>query len=165
MKRGQISIFIIIGIIIVLVAGILFWMSEESIDKPILSKVPQKAMPIREYVTACLEKTTNQGLKVIGDQGGIIDIRNSGLNLDIEPTESDAVEFFKGTNYYIPYWYHMNSENDCVNCQFKSHRPNLYSGQGLNIEDQLAKYVKDNIYSCLDFNIANLVIKISDNAF
>lgn len=153
MKRGQISIFIIIGIVLVLGVGLVLYFRAESIEEPILKEIPQKAMPVREYVTSCLEKTTNQGLKIIGDQGGIINIRDAGLNLKPDPTESDAVEFFTGTEYYIPYWYHMSSENDCVNCGFKSHRPGLYSGAGLNIEDQLSNYIKENIYSCLDFNV------------
>ena len=88
-KKGQITIFIILGIIIVISMGLLFAANIKSEFSPILydSKV-------KEYVTSCLEQYTNDGLELIGKQGGKLNsdegISYEGYKVPYGIKESDS---------------------------------------------------------------------------
>ena len=68
-KRGQITVFIIIGVIILIVAVSLFFLvSTVSSSKEILRPLSTDAISL--FVERCLSQTTADGLEIIGKQGG-----------------------------------------------------------------------------------------------
>jgi|SRR3989344_876138 len=79
-KRGQVTIFIIIAVIIV-VGGILFFvLSKSGIGREVINK---NIVPINDFVLDCLEETGNNALIDVGTKGGY-----AFLNEDIESVEN-----------------------------------------------------------------------------
>ncbi|MBU4493481.1 MAG: hypothetical protein KKA61_03870 [Nanoarchaeota archaeon] len=77
-KRGQVTVYIILGIIILFLAILLFYFrgtTEEEMGMQELvraQKIPKEARPITNYVTTQLDDATKKGLLLIGMQGGYI---------------------------------------------------------------------------------------------
>ena len=155
-KNGQITVFIIIGLIIIFVIGTVLYLSRTQVTKefeavrPAVSEIPQQVQPLRDLVESCILRLGTDGLRRIGDSGGYID--TAGFNVNpIAPTDGEAIEFSPGAGPKIVYWWHMKSENDCKkDCAFDTLRPGLYRSDGGNsIESQLDKYATDNLRDCL----------------
>jgi len=158
MRKGQITLFIIIGLIVLIAAGIIFYFvqikEKKPIEEAIMPVVPvAEADPITGLVISGLRKASIDGLKLIGDQGGYI--RTEFTVNPFEPTDAEAVELGRG-GVKIPYWWHMKSLNTCEeDCSFDSEKPELYSTGKTNIEDQLAEYIEEHIRDDVD-NFAGL---------
>lgn len=98
-KRGQLTVFIIIGITI-LVAGALFYFVEErtSVFNPDVI-IPGEAAPVKEYLDQCIQNTAEKGLIIIGQQGGYIDIPER-----IQRNPSSYLSYDPFNIIKIPYW-------------------------------------------------------------
>jgi len=136
-KRGQLSIFVIIGIILVVVIAVALFaytnvksgggarLGEEGIESYVV------------YVDDCLEQTTKDGLVLIGRQGGyyknsLKSFSYSGSDDEPSPLNTDLPE--------IEVSYYLNSGD--------------YFPTIENIEFSLSKYVEDNLNLCVgDFKI------------
>lgn len=132
-KRGQVTIFIIIGIIIVfLFAGILFItknkQSELEVDDDIYS-----FGSIEQYIDSCLKRVAEESVKEVSSQGGY----------NYVPRPSQEVIFTQ-----IPYYYYLGEEN------FPSK---------LEIKQSMEEFVLNNLNNCLDdfsiFEESGYVIK------
>lgn len=159
-NKAQATIFMIIGIVILIASGTFLYVRDQVLKEEIspgvrisLERVPTEFDPVKSFVTTCLEDVSVKALKLIGKQGGYIslDFEYSGqtFTLSPDPTNTDAVEFAPGSGLRIPYWYHLSSSNDCKECNFESKRPSLKQGEN-SIENQLSKYVENNLNECLD---------------
>lgn len=155
MKRAQVTIFIIIGVLLLAAIAFIIFLSTrtaiEEVRRPELARVPQEFVPVQDYVSSCIKQVATEGIKLLGEQGGYIDPRFS-VNI-MQPTAGDAVLFAEGTDLKVPYWWHMKSDNYCTkDCVFESLKPPLYVDEGSgSIEEQLSSYVNSNLMSCLDF--------------
>jgi len=156
-NRGQITVFIIIGLIILLVIGTFLYMTRKEVTKPFeaarprVAEIPQDVQPLRDLIESCIKRLATDGLRRIGDSGGYIDPSQLSFNV-VAPTEGEAVQFSAEAGPTIAYWWHLKSSNKCEppNCIFDSKRPGLYRGQGgLNIEAQLDAYTTSNLKECL----------------
>ncbi|MCX6709303.1 MAG: hypothetical protein NTW67_06700, partial [Candidatus Woesearchaeota archaeon] len=156
MKRGQITVFIIIGIILLFAIGTAIYIyqsrtvKEFEAARPAVEKLPTQVQPLRDLMDSCILQLGTDGLKKIGDSGGYIDSKKLLVN-PASPTDGDAVEFSPGAGPAIAYWWHMKSDNKCEkDCLFDTKRPPLYRNEGsTSIEAQLDKYVTENLKSCL----------------
>ena len=85
-KRGQITVFIIFGIILLIIASLWFYFQSESvswqgwIDTSIDTPTDMKA--VQEYVEECLQKTAEPGAYLLASNGGIFpdDLQDKELN-------------------------------------------------------------------------------------
>lgn len=171
LKKGQVTIFIIIGIILVLSIGIFIYLYQTEVIRPFeevivpsIEKAPSEVQPIQDYVTSCVEVVGKDALKRIGDHGGYTD--TSGLLFNpFVPTEGEAVQFSPDSDMIVPYWWYLESPNDCRGeCQFSSLRPELHRRSGkMTIAGQIDEYVNDNLKECLagfaPFTAQNFEIK------
>jgi len=77
-KKAQVSAFIAIGIVLIVIVAFLLYIVSVSIRKPsekeVLKKqeAPSSMKPINTYITTCLDKVTAEGLDYVGKQGGRI---------------------------------------------------------------------------------------------
>lgn len=78
MSKAQVTLFIILGIIILVILSFVFYMSEtiaqQKLEKPVDRIVREfiKSKAINYYVTTCLDKVSKEALILIGEQGGFI---------------------------------------------------------------------------------------------
>jgi len=171
-KRGQITVFIIIAIMLLMGVSVYIYLSEEKEVKeeyiiPLLKEAPEAAKPVFNYVQLCLRDTARSGLRAIGDHGGYIDISDFEVN-PVNPTEGNAVMFTPGSDLIVPYWYHLSSKNNCEQrgqCDYSTERPPLSREQGSNsIEEQLDKFMNENIEYCFrdfrDFEHRGITVRI-----
>src|SRR3989344_3975401 len=78
-KRGQVTVFIIVGILILAVAGSYFYLRNEvfEADTPVTEATTLDSVQL--YVEGCLDKVANEGLKLIGQQGGYYKFQEIGV--------------------------------------------------------------------------------------
>ena len=157
MKRGQITLFIIIGIIILMIVGLFLYIRKEQalkrveIARPKIVKVPEEVEPINEFVLTCLYELAKDGIKKLGDHGGYVNVKELTY-YPLFSTKGDAVQFSPGSELVTAYWWHMSSDDDCrQNCRFETKRVPLRKEQGFpSFESQIDDYVKENLEECLN---------------
>ena len=156
-KKGQVTLFIIIGIVI-LISAVLFFMLKGSIQRKeiapgvsmIVEELPSQFLPVQPFVEKCLEKTSREALEILGQRGGYI--YTDKLIAGSESTVGNSVSFSRQSDLKIPYWFHLASDNKCTGeCDFKTEKLALKSGSSPDsVEDQLARYVEENLGECID---------------
>lgn len=155
-RKGQLTIFIIIGIALLFSTALIIYIRQSVVqNKPpveiAMEQIPTELQPLQTYVTSCLETTAKEAIKIIGVQGGYSDTSKLIIN-DQDPTSGSGISMSPGSDMKIPYWYYMKSSNKCESdCVFDSNRPTLYREirPGNSIEEQIDKYVEQKLSSCL----------------
>ena len=160
-KKSQITIFMIIGLVII-IGGAVFFSLTQKVEKPfepeikiIQEQVPVEFDPIKKYASDCAYSIGVEGLKIIGRQGGYISFTDKNLNKESftitpNPTESDAVSFTKDSDLKTAYWWYLKSANKCRgDCKFASRRADLRSTDN-SIEKQLERYIDLKFKECLN---------------
>ena len=111
-RKGQVTIFIILGILLLAIVGLLFYFKTltitetfETEGRPVTVTVPQEFIAIQEYTETCLGSIAEQGLKILGQQGGYINPEDVGVYSASDPTNSDGL---KVGSLSVPFW-HYNS--------------------------------------------------------
>lgn len=154
MKRGQVTIFILLGLVILIGIALFAFLSQEKtkqtqMKEPHVDEVPATYSTMQEYVISCVRKIGKEGVKKAGQHGGYINISDptytsKSFEKNIKPTNSDVV-YLSDMSHPVPYYWHMETDNKCRNCQVSTQKiPTLE-----NIEKQVGKYVDNNIDACL----------------
>jgi hypothetical protein len=129
-KKGQVTIFIILGIIII-VGVIMFLWLRGSLS---IVTIPASIQPAYSSFISCIEDKTSEGIAILEKQGGYIQLP------DFEPGNmympfSSQLNFF-GT--MIPYWYYI-SGNNIQKTQIPTKT---------QMQESLADYINNNIQNC-----------------
>ncbi|MCB9359585.1 hypothetical protein H6503_06665 [Candidatus Woesearchaeota archaeon] len=164
MKKSQISLFSLLGIIVVilLISFILIQFTSKVIDGQVqqADELSTISDPVERYVTLCLHDIAYDAIIEMGEHGGFTDLDRLGLKIDPnDPLESDAVVMsLTGSSdassslYAIPYYFHMTSPNQCSDdCTFRLTYPELYKESGaLSIESELDYFIDENLGKCIN---------------
>jgi hypothetical protein len=124
-KRGQVTTYIILGVIIILIAGTYFYIQSKQIQeqKAIEEKesvaVTAEGIAVTEYIKSCIDMTTKSGTILMGLQGGYTDL---------------PPKYFTTTYSDIPYYYD---------------RGQISVMKTEDIENQLERFVNANMKSCI----------------
>jgi len=157
-KRGQITIFIIIGIILLFTVALVVYLvnSSAKVHPPVQQLVVSDSVrPIQVYVTDCLSKVSKDALLKIGETGGYATLENKHLSISPIPYRSDALIF---EPQILPYWYHLKDcKENSIGCLDSRMPPLCKSGsvcvidsRGDNsIEQELDDYVSSHITDCV----------------
>lgn len=92
-KKSQITVFIIIVLVLVMMFGITYYIinatTSERAEQEVLRQElsAAKVGPIKEYVTSCLSLASSEGLELLGKQGGYIYKSQGGLVDDFSPAD------------------------------------------------------------------------------
>ncbi|MDP3734564.1 MAG: hypothetical protein Q8R37_05025 [Nanoarchaeota archaeon] len=155
-QRGQVTVFIIIGIIILFTfAGILFatrtftetpLLSEA---EPVIADVPTAFAPVQRYTENCLSQVGKRGLVLLGQHGGYIYPDVIGTYSSTNPTDGDGIDLESGN---IPYWYYNAEQNAADAVTTTSLQPVVSSDDDptLSMEAQLARFVEEQLSECLN---------------
>src|SRR3989338_777231 len=162
MKKGQVTIFIILGIIILIGAGLFYVIRSESIKEDLdtevlkaVEQIPVEFRPVAAFIEGCLEDTAKEGLKKLGERGGFIDLIDNGIITKEAPTESAAVQQAKGSSLAAAYWWYLDSPNYCeTDCSFgivpEQKLALKKNPSKVSIESQLEDYIKESLQSCIE---------------
>jgi hypothetical protein len=135
-KYGQITIFVIIAIVILVAIGGYFLFKGALFD----AKIPQEFVPVYDYYESCLEARAQEGAKVLGSQGGYYELPDFEPGSEYAPF-SNQLDFM---GFGVPYWYYV-SGNGIIKEQVPSKN---------ELERQLELYLEDNVVDC-DFSLFN----------
>src|SRR3989338_5265528 len=155
-KKAQITLFIIVGLVILFIIGAFFYLrtrtTETATDTNIITDdVPPWASPVQEMVSDCVQELAIDAFKKIGEHGGFINFTDTYLppysfNMQPQtPTESDVVPLSPDGANPIAYWFYMPTSNDCTNCVVSSLMPSLEF-----IESEVNLYVNRELPICLN---------------
>ncbi len=154
-KKGQVTVFIIIGIILLFAfAAILYFTQRTSGTElgaeaePILAEVPQAFRPVQTYTDNCILQVGKRGLKILGEQGGYIYPDLAGSFSSLHPTEADGIEM---SSLKIPYWHYNFRSNPDLEIEMRSLKPYLYieDDPEMSVEAQLQRFVDEKLDQCL----------------
>ena len=130
-KRGQVTIFIIIAIVII-GGAVVFYSYRDSI---IGEKIPVSIEPVYNNFLFCLENKVLTGIDILESQGGYISLP------DFEPG-SKYMPFSSQLNFLgnpVPYWYYV-SGNNIQKEQVPSKN---------EMENQLEDFIEEKINKCV----------------
>lgn len=153
-SKGQVTVFIIIGIVILFTfAGVLFITKTVTKEKfltegePLISRVPQAFAPLQLYTENCLNLIAKQGLLLVGQQGGYTNPAVLGEYSLSQVTESAGINL-EPTK--VPYWWHNQEPNSANKVTYGSFQPPLTGKDQFSVEKQLERYVEEHLDNCLD---------------
>ena len=84
-KRGQITLMVIIGIILLFAVSIILYLQADTVNRQLQAQADEsindflELTSINYYVTSCLDKVSAEGLTLLTEQGGVIYENQGGL--------------------------------------------------------------------------------------
>lgn len=122
-KKGVISVFIIVGIFIIVIIALILSMQQGVIPKPAFLRSDADA--ITTFTQSCISTITIQAVDIMLVQGGYIDL----------PKELKEDELYLDFGFKIPHWYH----------QGYSYAPSV-----IEMQQELNDYVEENLKKCIN---------------
>lgn len=110
-KKGQMTIMIILGLLLLIVIGIFFGLSRVSFNKQASEQAGQTLTrnaefePIREYIQSCVATVSREGLSLLGEQGGVLYRSQGGPVLDYREEQRGTL-FLELDNSRVAYGIH-----------------------------------------------------------
>ena len=152
-KRGQITIFVIIGLVLLIIIGLYFYLTTRNVAPAVtVPRLTGDAGQVQVFVEGCIDQVARVGLAELGRHGGYIDPTDMTYTLTpfdynaIDQSESDMAFLNPNDeNSGIPYWYYSRSEKDCWHCTVSTLSPPVQL-----MAYQLGKYVDAHIQECLN---------------
>ena len=102
-KRGQITMFIVIGIIVLLTYFTLSYYKRESIPETEL--IQPELIPVQQYVQSCTKTIAREAIEIIGLNGGYISFPHWIQNNPNSYLKLTPIQEFKN-----PYWWYDGEE-------------------------------------------------------
>jgi len=156
-KKAQITVFIIIGVLMLIIFFGALYLSDSVTEEkfteegePIIDEVPQEFVPIQTFTENCLQDVGKRGLVILGQQGGYIYPELLGEFSISEPTNSEGINLDSAK---VPYWHYNMDPNEAERVRVGNHKPNLYNigeGGSMSVEAQLERYVEEELTGCLN---------------
>lgn len=156
-KRGQVTLFVIIGFVVLIVAGLLIYLVSNSVVEEVPTEdildqnLDARIAPLVNDISFCIESLAKEKLVELGSTGGFVIENPEIYRTDLIPEyANNALELFPESDVIYPFWYEMTSGPDCVSCDFAIHRPFLKGDAQNTIESIVEDYVDENILDCMD---------------
>jgi hypothetical protein len=110
-KRGQITIFFIVGIIILLMVGTYFavrtvWFkdtSQKEFEKK--TEIPTKIKPVNDYLENCLKNKVQEGIDILSLQGGYINLQTDSTPISAFSPIDKNLEIIQGSDVKTAVWF------------------------------------------------------------
>ena len=126
-SKGQVTIFIIIGILLLLTVILIIFVRREIITIKPEEIIPTEKGKVENFITSCINQVGNDALVRVGLQGGYIKLPTEVINdnsrrLDISPSLA------------VPYW---------------AYGPETFIPSIPQIKEQIDEYLEENVRDCL----------------
>lgn len=126
-KRGQITVFIVIGIVILFAVGFVLYAA--TIQEK-LRQFTTKETEIEQFIGSCINDVSKEAIQRIGVTGGYLDVPQ-----EIQINPRSYLSFAPNTEPKIPLWYYRGEQ------RIPSRK---------SIEQQISRYVSSNINTCIN---------------
>ncbi len=147
-KKSQMAIFLILGIALLLIAGVVIITTKSATEKKGKTAVQTSATTstsetLTKFVESCMENTLKKGVYLLGMQGGHIESSQGGPYGELTPSLQTTIA---GKTYKVRFGIKTNplNPNGFPNFDQLNAKENSFQ---LHLES----YVKNNIGECLDF--------------
>ena len=143
-KRGQVTTFVVVGIVILIVLGgflaYKFWFVKKDLDLQlnIHSKLPEEIKPVSQMLDSCTQDLLKNGVDMLGSSGGYIELPEEVFLTNLFIPLSSKLEVVNG--FSVPVWFRERPTGEQVT--------NIPSKE--EMEFQLENYVSENFYTCLE---------------
>ena len=160
-KRGQVTLFIIVGIVIILLVVLAVSFRSELSDffsdlTGSETIVAEQLQPIQNYLDTCLEDVSLEAIELLAAQGGYIHIPKDKYPISVRNIFSNYLELLPGVN--VVYWFYEDGVGNQLN--------QVPTIQGM--EQELENYIVDKFQECVEgtntYKELGYEIEISDNA-
>ncbi|MBI4739352.1 hypothetical protein HY772_07445 [Candidatus Woesearchaeota archaeon] len=155
-RKSQITIFIIIGLLLIAALGVFLALREQvkeiELPEERVARVPLQAKPINAFIESCVQSVATEAIKKMGQHGGYInplEEKNPGTGMKFDPqnpTDSDGLTLVDDPSTAVVYWWYLKTPNNCFNCLLSDERAPAIS----SVETQVDEYLKNNIDACLN---------------
>lgn len=133
MRRGQVSMFVIVAIVIVAVIALFFVFRSNLFG----DNIPSSLQPVYSRYSECISQETRNGISLLQSQGGRIDIGQLSYASEFNPFSSHLN--FLG--FKVPYWYGFSGNNLVI-----ENVPTINE-----MESELADFISNRVMDC-DFS-------------
>ena len=131
MRKGQLTMFIIIALILILGVGVLLYIVQITEEVRIEEIIyPQEIGAVAKFITQCAQSAAKEGVVIMGSQGGFIKFPP-----EIEFERASYLRMDEFGLYKIPYWFFQG--------QSRIPPPDL-------MQTQLSEYIEENTLICID---------------
>ncbi|MFH1850612.1 MAG: hypothetical protein ABH879_10635 [archaeon] len=128
-KKGQVTVFIVVGLVLLLSVGLFFYIRETEIFS-IGKSVPGEVLPVKRYAESCMQSIAEDGIFLLEMQGGYIDPEREFPDLLRPDTHVDM-------GFTVPLWYYGG----------ESRMPTREQ-----TEEQLENLINLRFEGCMDFS-------------
>ncbi len=106
-RKGQLTVFIIIGLALLIAVGLTVYVLTQRTIKPIEEEVivPEDVRPVYEFVQGCANDVAREGIGLLGLQGGFIDL--PGI---IARTPTAYIPIDTANEFKVPLWYYEGED-------------------------------------------------------
>lgn len=129
-KRGQMAIFVIVALVLVL-GIVLFFIFRGGFG---VSSIPQELKPVYDTYSSCIETQTKIALDVAGTQGGRVDTGVYVPGSEYAPY-GNKMNFL---GFGVPYWFTVTGNGIA--------KENVPSG--VEVQDEIAGFVEEHMGDC-----------------
>jgi len=142
-KKGQITAFIIIGVVLIALFLLIYYYKAEimySVSKLPIIGTPRtyEAAKVEDFILDCMKDRVLEGVELLGLQGGYIYLPGDKVARGSVNMFSNSLEVVDNLN--VAYWYYQQSNRISV--------VNIRDERALSLE--LEKYLDEQIDKCID---------------
>ncbi len=105
MRRAQLTVFVIVGLVIMLSAATVLYYASKRIPIEEILLVPTEAKPVHDFVTNCIDIVAREAIERLGTQGGYINL--PGI---IAKTPNSYIPVDSSAVFKTPLWYYEGED-------------------------------------------------------
>ncbi len=144
-KRGQVTTYVILGILIVVALAVTLYLNESLLKSKFEKEAEQitvadEFVPVKNYFDSCISSITLDGANILGLQGGYINIPKDELPVNPVLPFSNRLQIFNNDALEVPYWFYETS-----NGIQKTQIPSIE-----NMQSDLQDYINVHLNDCLE---------------
>jgi hypothetical protein len=145
-KRGQAAAFIIIGLALLLITGIVIAIQQDLFSKLFskfgaeVSNVPEQIQPIQIYIDSCVTTLTQDAVTLVSLQGGYINLPKEQIPITPFTPLDKNLELIENSELKTAVWF-RESANGIQQAEVPSKEI---------IEKEIASYIEKNFASCVN---------------
>ncbi|MBI4159329.1 hypothetical protein HY500_03675 [Candidatus Woesearchaeota archaeon] len=140
-KRGQVTVYIILGIVVIALFLITTYIRDSNILDSINKRVEINAQTLLAHarVEECITNIAKESVNILGAQGGKIELEESASLNPLVPF-GNSLDIFNNDALRVPYWFYRTPNG--INTQ---EIPSIS-----DMELELGNYIKNNIIFCYE---------------